>query len=202
MGSVCLSLQTSLVHPVPNTANVPVLTVPILKVAKLNINSQQKLALVGVFGVGTIVAAIEVMRGTWLLVEPSTQEATALSLIWITLQGTLGIVATNLPILRPLFFRRSFGSSNQSGAYGPGSGHRLPWVKSPPPQSIPLYEMPNSDYGGHAVVSSGVRPGERENTEHALETGKILKSVEVRVQTQSATSSIIGGRHERKFFGR
>ena len=91
----------------------------------------------------------------------------------------MGIVATNLPILRPLIFTRSFsGGSTEGGTRG-----RSTHLRSQNGKAIPLYEVP--EYGGHTVVSAGRDKG----SEATLENG-IMKSVEVRVESESVNSSI------------
>ena len=98
----------------------------------------------------------------------------------ITLQCTLGIVVTNLPVLRPLLFKRSFNSSNGS-SHNPSNTRA--WIARPgyAKGSIPLYDGP--DFRDIQVTGGG--PGLRhEGFDH-----EILKSVEVRVESQSVLSS-------------
>jgi hypothetical protein len=169
-----------------------VLILPVIKITHLKITRRQKFALVGLFAVGTIVAVFEIVRIICVL---DTNEAgagvdtTLQFLFWNTMQCTVGIVATNLPILRPLFFTRSFGSSN-AGTYNTdtarnGTNNGLPWVKRTRDGSIPLDDL--LVYGNHATVSAGET---RQSQEHVLESGAVLKSVEVRIETESAPSSI------------
>jgi hypothetical protein len=167
---------------------------------KLQINGKQKAALVGVFAVGTLVAGIEIVRGAFILVASSTEASLQLNLIWITLQCTLGIVVTNLPILRPLFFTRSFGNHGSSHTHGHGTTtggtiHGPTWVNGQRQKGIPLYDV--AEYGAHTTVSGGTPTTVVEN---ALEAGMIMKSVEVRVQSESVPSSINSSRNESKFF--
>jgi hypothetical protein len=174
-----------------------VLALPIIKVIKLQITSKQKWALIGVFAVGTLVAGIEVIRGAFILAASTTEASVQLNLIWITLQCTLGIVVTNLPILRPLFFTRSFGNHSSTNGHvtNNGTNNNRTWANQQK-KGIPLYDVP--EYGGHAIVSAGQ---ERKSTENVLEAGMILKSVEVRVHSESVPSSVHSGvRNESKFF--
>lgn len=148
------------------------------------------------FAVGTLVAAIEVVRGAFILAASSTEASIQLNLIWITLQCTLGIVVTNLPILRPLFFSRSFANHGSTGhvtGTTNGTSGGVAWSKGPRTKGIPLYDV--AEYGGHAIVSTGDI-----GQDNSLEAGMILKSVEVRVHSESVASSIHSGRNESKFF--
>ena len=166
---------------------------PISRVIKLKINVKQKWALIGVFAAGTIVAAIEVCRGAFILVAGNTLDSVPLNLIMITLQCTLGIFVTNLPILRPLIFKRSFAhSSDQTHA----TNGRTWTTRSNHERSkgaIQLYEVP--EYGQHAVtVSAG---GDIEKGPKVFENG-IMKSVEVRVESESVENSSIDSRDKRR----
>lgn len=187
--SYCLSFPTLSVRFRPCSLELTlVLFVPISRVIKLKINAKQKWALVGVFAAGTIVAAIEVCRGAFILASGNTLDSIPLNLIMITLQTTLGVVVTNLPILRPLIFKRSFaGSSDQThGTNGRSWTARSNHERSK--GAIQLYEVP--EYGKHAAtVSAG---GD-------IEKGKglkneIMKSVEVRVESESVENSSIESR--------
>jgi hypothetical protein len=141
----------------------------------LRITTRQKAALLGVFAFGIFVAVLDVARGAYLLATPTTEQSLAALVILITVQGNLGVVAANLPILRPLFFNRSFGSHG-STPHDSGSNIHRPWATRQ--KLIPLGE-----YGGHAVVSAGA------STEHILEAGSIVKTVEARVEFKSAVDS-------------
>ena len=161
-----------------------VLALPVFRVVKLKVNFRQKCALIGVFAVGTLVAGIEVIRGVWVLAKGSTLDGIPLNLIWITLQCTLGIVVTNLPILRPLLFRRSFGSSSDHASRNGRS-----WVqRSQHTKGIPLYEVP--EYRGHTMVTGGGDFGNTNGFQNGFQNG-ILKSVEVRVESESVGGSSI-----------
>jgi hypothetical protein len=165
--------------PFPTYTN-SVLALPVFRVVKLKVNFRQKCALIGVFAVGTLVAGIEVIRGAWVLAKGSTLDGLPLNLIWITLQCTLGIVVTNLPILRPLLFRRSFGSSSDHTSRNGRS-----WAqRSQHGKGIPLYEVP--EYRGHTMVTAGGDFGEMNGFGNG-----IMKSVEVRVESESVGGSSI-----------
>lgn len=167
----------------------------------MKISTRQKLALVGLFTIGTIIAIIELIRGVIALeIATLSIELLQVLLILFTLQSTGGIIVTNLPILRPLFFARSFGSS--SG--GTSSNHanashrinRLSWANRQRDRGIPLHDMP--EYGSHAVVSSGDAP--HGHSPESAESGAVLKSVEVRIYSESVPSSIHSdARNESKF---
>lgn len=110
----------------------------------------------------------------------------------ITLQTTLGVVVTNLPILRPLIFKRSFaGSSDQrTGTNGRTWTRRSNHERSK--GAIQLYEVP--EYGQHAaIVSAG---GDIEKGK-VFENG-IMKSVEVRVESESVDLSSIDSRRDKR----
>jgi hypothetical protein len=167
---------------------ISVLALPIFRVLKLKINTRQKWALIGVFAVGTIVAAIEVIRGAFILASGSTLDSIPLNLIWITLQCTLGIFVTNLPILRPLIFTRSFGDSTDEGT------RRDRWTqRSQHAKAIPLYEVP--EYLGRTMVSAG---GDVAKGDPRYDND-ILKSVEVRVESASVGSSIESRNNSKTF---
>lgn len=166
-----------------------VLALPIFRVIKLKINFRQKCALIGVFAIGTLVAGIEVLRGVWVLAYGTILDAISLNIIWITMQCTLGVVVTNLPILRPLLFRRSFTRSTDDGSRSGGRS----WVQRTQSgkKGIPLYEVP--EYLGHTSISGGGDLGiERHDNE-------ILKSVEVRVESESIGSSTISRSGSKSF---
>ncbi len=161
------------------------------RVIKLKVNFRQKCALIGVFAVGTLVAGIEVLRGAWVLAFGTSIDGFSLNLIWITMQCTLGLVVTNLPILRPLLFRRSFMSSTDDGSRSGGRS----WIQRTQDghgrKGIPLYEVP--EYMNHTSVSAGKDLGmERHDN-------GILKSVEVRVESESFESSTISGNGNKSF---
>jgi hypothetical protein len=105
------------------------------------------------------------------------------------MQCTLGVVVTNLPILRPLLFRRSFTSSHDEGSRSGGRS----WVQRTQTgrKGIPLYEVP--EYRGHTSVSGGVDLGMGNH-----ENG-IMKSVEVRVESESFDSSTISHSGSKSF---
>lgn len=185
---VVLSVVSDFVSISPSGFSIDfsVLFVPISRVIKLQINRKQKWALIGVFAAGTIVAAIEVCRGAFILAAGNTVDSIPLNLIMITVQTTLGIVVTNLPILRPLIFKRSFAhSSDQTHATNGRS-----WTTNERSKgAIPLYEVP--EYA--ATVSAG---GDIEKGK-AFENG-IMKSVEVRVESESVENSSIDSRDKRR----
>jgi hypothetical protein len=172
----------------PIHSNYSVLALPVLKVIRLKITARQKLTLVALFAFGMLVSGLDASRGAYLLAAGTTLEGTAVSIVLCIIQGNLGIMAANIPILRPLFFARSFGSSAGStpaGNSSGGSNHGLPWSKRQ--RGIPLGDV-GGEYNGHnTVVSGGLS---RTSTEHILEAGSFMKSVEVRVETTSAVSSI------------
>lgn len=82
----------------------------------LKLPMRQKLALTGVFGLGTIVCAASISRLTTLYSSAYGTDATAgslISTIWTTIEAGLGIICANLPMLRtPIqhFFPRLFPS--------------------------------------------------------------------------------------------
>jgi hypothetical protein len=167
---------------------------------KLKISTRQKLALVGLFTIGTIIAVIELIRGVIALqISTLSIELLQVLLILFTLQSTGGIIVTNLPILRPLFFARSFGSSSggtSSNSNAPHRTNRLSWANRQRDRGIPLHDMP--EYGSHAVVSSGDAP--HGHSPESAESGAVLKSVEVRIYSESVPSSIHSdARNESKF---
>jgi len=113
----------------------------------------------------------------------------------ITLQCTLGIFVTNLPILRPLIFKRSFAnSSDQTHATNGRTSNGRTWTNHERSKgAIQLYEVP--EYGKHAVtVSAG---GDLEKGPKVFENG-IMKSVEVRVESESVDASSIDSRDKRR----
>jgi hypothetical protein len=143
----------------------------------LKITTRQKAALIGVFAFGIFVAVLDVARGAYVLATPTTQQSLGALVILITVQGNLGVVAANLPILRPLFFNRSFGSHSSIPHHSGSNISGRPWAKRQ--QLIPLGEYD----GSHAVVSGGA------STEHILEAGSIVKTVEARVEFKSTVNS-------------
>jgi hypothetical protein len=169
-----------------------VLAIPVFRVVKLKITFHQKLALCGVFAVGTLVAAIEVVRGALVLASGNSIESVPTNIIMITLQCTLAIVVANLPILRPLLFKRSFSGSTGSTTHrtrshsGPSWMSRSTYAKG----SIPLH-----DYAGHTQVTVG-GPG----VGTPFYNNGIMKSVEVRVESQSFISSAESSRNGSKSY--
>jgi hypothetical protein len=172
------------------------LAIPVFRVVKLKINTRQKLALIGVFAIGTLVAIIEIVRGVLVLMSLSSLDSVPSNIIMITVQCTLAITVTNLPILRPLLFTRSFGSqsgSSHANSRTGASGGRS-WVqRSGHKGSIPLY-----DYGNHVQVSAGPRAPTLHNPFDNYGNG-IMKSVEVRVESSSVISSDGSTRKGSKF---
>jgi len=124
-----------------------------------------------------------VVRCAWVLSSGSTLDSVPLNIIWITLQCTLGIVATNLPILRPLFFRRAItsGSGSGEGYTNTSRGGTGNWSRKSK-GAIMLYEVP--DYVGNKASVSA----REDDLERSQSGSEILKSVEVRVD-----SEILGG---------
>jgi hypothetical protein len=189
--AVVMSIISDVVSMIslPIRSNYSVLALPVLKVVRLNITRRQKVALIALFAFGILVCGLDVSRGGYLLVEGTSQPGIDGSIILYIVQGNLAIMAANIPILRPLFFARSFGSSTGGSTPGGnasgGSSHGLPWGKRQ--RAIQLGDVA-SEYGGpNTVVSGGLS---RTSTEHILEAGSIMKSMEVRVETTSAVSSI------------
>jgi hypothetical protein len=169
---VILSVISDFVSMRPSStlSDSSVLVLPVLKVISLNLSVRQKAAVVGLFAFGCVVWLIDIARGVHLLQTGTTSEGISGFIILVSIQGNLGIVAANIPILRPLFFSRSFAS------HGSIRGRRSRR------QEIPLTD--GAEYAsGHTVEVS------RSST-RKVEPGAILKTVEAQVERESAVSSI------------
>ena len=189
---VVISVVSDFVGTTPLVSKLTkVLALPIFRVIKLKVNFRQKCALIGVFAIGTLVAGIEVLRGAWILAYGTSIDGFALNLIWITMQCTLGVVVTNLPILRPLLFRRSFTSSTDDDSRSGGRSWIQRTQNGHGRKGIPLYEVP--EYMNHTSVSAGGDLGMER-----YDNG-IMKSVEVRVDSESIESSTISGSGNKSF---
>jgi hypothetical protein len=137
---------------------------------------RQKAAVIGLFAFGSVVWLIEIARGLYVLQKGTTSEGISGFIILYTIQGNLGIVAANIPILRPLVFSRSFASNGS-----------IPGARSRSRQEIPLTDGTEYGSGHNDVVSGRV---DYTSTERIVEPGAILKTVEAKIGGESAVSSI------------
>jgi hypothetical protein len=98
-----------------------VMTLPLSKVFKLRISGSQKLALAAIFTIGIVYSSVEVVRLLYVSLanaDDSLSYARA-TMIFNPVQGNMAIVIGCLPILRPLFFKKT-GSTTVGSS---GSGH-------------------------------------------------------------------------------
>ena len=71
----------------------------------LNFNFSQKLAVMGIFALGSFVVALDTMRFAFSLTNPLSMDNL---LIWNIVECAVIILAANAPTLRPLLFRDEF----------------------------------------------------------------------------------------------
>ncbi len=96
----------------------------------LQLPLRQKLALIGVFGLGLIVCTASITRMTTLYSSAYGTDVMAgsfVSTIWTTVEAGLGVICTNLPMLRtPLqhFFPRLFPTSTGTNQVSSRRGSR------------------------------------------------------------------------------
>ncbi|KAK5048918.1 hypothetical protein LTR84_005339 [Exophiala bonariae] len=129
----------------------------------LKLPMRQKLALTGIFGLGTIVCAASISRLTTLYSSAYGTDATAgslISTIWTTIEAGLGIICANLPMLRtPIqhFFPRLFPSTSGTNRLS-SRGVSLPCRSSHSTTNVCHSEAPQTTVYP-AELEGGSKPG-------------------------------------------
>jgi hypothetical protein len=97
------------------------MTLPLSKIFKLRITLAQKIAVLGLFMIGILYTAGEIVRLVGFVTsDPNDAIAPARStLLYNPMQGSIAVVVGCIPILRPFFFRRKLvqtSSGQESGS--------------------------------------------------------------------------------------
>ncbi|TPX16110.1 uncharacterized protein E0L32_004105 [Thyridium curvatum] len=117
--------------------DVLILTLPVSEVVRMKLPLGQKISVVGLFSCGLIVciaSAFQIVQSRQY--NPQSIEVPhqlALSLTWAAVELNLAVLASCLPLLRPIFRKfipglstgDSSGTSRPSVAFGPSSGPRV-----------------------------------------------------------------------------
>jgi hypothetical protein len=126
---------------------------------KLKLPMRQKVALTCIFGLGIIVCVASVSRLTTLYSSAYGEDVTAgtlVSTIWTTIEAGLGVICTNLPMLRtplqhffPTIFPPRMGTTQISGRRGSrpscrsnSEAHASPGRLIPPPLPTRKTKLP------------------------------------------------------------
>jgi hypothetical protein len=111
--------------PLKSLTNI-VMALPLSRVFSLRISTMQKAALAGIFALGIIYSAVEIARLLYvaLAVDGSSLAYVNASMLFNPVQGSMAVCVACLPILRPLIFKRTSGTTRRSsGSDGRGKLH-------------------------------------------------------------------------------
>src|SRR5579859_7039987 len=170
--------------PPTNPPLMAVILLPMTSLPKLRVSLSQKLALAAVFALGFFMIAVEVVRFTVLI--------TAIfnfvhMLIWNYIASFTAITLCNLPVLRPLLFKKKYYGTAGDGSYRLKSGNDTNGSRAKPNGSE--YELDEGDYPlAHLENQRKSHPG-----------GGVTVSVEASVKISdksSDTSYRSGGQYE------
>jgi hypothetical protein len=94
------------------------MALPLSRVFSLRVSRLQKVALAGIFALGIVYSAVEVARLLYvaLSVDDSSLAYVKASMFFNPVQGSMAISVGCLPILRPLFFKRTGGTAVSKGS--------------------------------------------------------------------------------------
>lgn len=81
----------------------PAMSIPLSMVVHLKIKTAQKIAVMAIFALALFITAIDIVRFVVMVVDPIELVN---FLIWNPVECAVVILVANLPLLRPLFFRR------------------------------------------------------------------------------------------------
>lgn len=94
------------------------MALPLSRVFSLRISRLQKAALAGIFALGIVYSAVEVARLLYvaLSVDGDSLAYVKATMFFNAVQGSIAITVGCLPILRPLFFKRTGGTVVSRGS--------------------------------------------------------------------------------------
>lgn len=79
------------------------MSIPLSMVVRLRIRLSQKIAVIAIFALALFITAIDITRLVVIVINPASLDN---FLTWDPLECAIVILVANLPILRPLFFKR------------------------------------------------------------------------------------------------
>ncbi|KAK3075664.1 hypothetical protein LTR53_000812 [Teratosphaeriaceae sp. CCFEE 6253] len=147
-------------YPVSCTSFVLVIAIPISIVARVQVSTLQKIALIAVLGLGVIIVGFAIAR----IIVTDTQgvhpEISWLAL-WSAIESSVAVIVCCLASFKSLFTaqrqgssRRAYGAQNSgarrraSGGASAGMSHgEVRMVGASSAKQIPLRAMKNADYG-------------------------------------------------------
>jgi hypothetical protein len=150
-----------------------VMTLPLSKVLKLRVSRSQKVALAAIFTIGIVYSSVEVIRLLYVSLANADDSLSYVreTMLFNPVQGSMAIVIGCLPILRPLFFKKSgnttagssgsrqrrTGMSNSSGTHGTSSSN---YKSEDQVQIIKMVQFERTSESGPPSTRDGRRPEE------------------------------------------
>ncbi|KAK2617009.1 hypothetical protein QQS21_000100 [Conoideocrella luteorostrata] len=178
--------------------DVLMLCLPVPYIYSLKLRGGQKMALAGIFLVGTFVTLVSIIRLHYLLkgdlADPDITWNFVDIGLWSVVEGNIAIVCACLPFLRPIVHKFTFGLFNLSS------------VGSKAPQSSTFNRISRKNHsahcweevGGHGLSSATVQAkGDNESEENpfALETIRSLESTTSPKKDEVVSTNLKAGNH-------
>ncbi|KAL7275791.1 hypothetical protein RUND412_001244 [Rhizina undulata] len=190
---------------------VVILPMPMLWGVQIHV--KQKIALMGLFSLGTFVCVISIIRlqsiiTTFVFTNPDPTYG--IGFIWSLIEGALAIICASVPALKPFFMRHfpkllgssyfssgRYGNSNQKNIYygqgGPSEGYALGSVGGDR-HAGQVYAGGHGPRGGdghphstqHATVKAGVRRY-NESEDSILAEAGITRTTDIRVDVEDVS---------------